>query len=59
MDKLTSQQEKLLDKIKQYVVKNGYAPTVRELCKEMGKKQLKYLRVDGYRMKKSILKHLI
>ncbi len=35
MEKLTSQQEKLLDKIKQYVVNHGFAPTVRELCKEM------------------------
>ena len=35
MEKLTSQQEKMLDKIKQYMVKRGYAPTVRELCQEM------------------------
>ena len=35
MEKLTSQQEKMLDKIKQYLVKRGYAPTVRELCQEM------------------------
>ena len=35
MEKLTSQQEKMLDKIKQYIVKRGYAPTVRELCEEM------------------------
>lgn len=35
MEKLTSQQEKLLDKIKQYLVRHGYAPTVRELCDEM------------------------
>lgn len=35
MEKLTSQQEKMLDKIKQYIVKCGYAPTVRELCQEM------------------------
>ncbi len=35
MEKLTSQQEKMLDKIKQYIVKRGYAPTVRELCQEM------------------------
>ena len=35
MEKLTLQQEKLLDKIKQFVVKRGYAPTVRELCEEM------------------------
>ncbi len=35
MEKLTNQQEKLLDVIKHYVVKHGYSPTVRELCKEM------------------------
>jgi len=35
MEKLTSQQEKMLDKIKQYMVRRGYAPTVRELCQEM------------------------
>ena len=35
MEKLTTQQEKLLDKLKQYIVKHGYSPTVRELCKEM------------------------
>ena len=35
MEKLTTQQEKMLDKIKQYVVRHGYAPTVRELCQEM------------------------
>ena len=36
MEKLTLQQEKLLDKIKHFIVKKGYAPTVRELCAEMG-----------------------
>lgn len=35
MEKLTNQQEKMLDIIKKYVVKHGYAPTVRELCQEM------------------------
>lgn len=35
MEKLTGQQAKLLDVIKRYVVKHGYAPTVRELCDEM------------------------
>jgi len=35
MEKLTGQQTKLLDVIKRYVVKHGYAPTVRELCDEM------------------------
>ncbi len=35
MDKLTVQQEKLLNKLKKYIVKHGYSPTVRELCKEM------------------------
>lgn len=36
MEKLTSQQQKLLEKIKKYLVSHGYAPTVRELCDEMG-----------------------
>ena len=35
MEKLTNQQEKMLNIIKKYVVKHGYAPTVRELCQEM------------------------
>lgn len=35
MDKLTNQQQKLLDKIKRFIVAHGYAPTVRELCEEM------------------------
>lgn len=35
MEQLTSQQEKLLDKIKHYLANHGYAPTVRELCDEM------------------------
>lgn len=35
MEKLTNQQEKMLEKIKKYIVKHGYAPTVRELCQEM------------------------
>ena len=35
MENLTSQQQKLLDVIKKYLVKHGYAPTVRELCEEM------------------------
>ncbi|MEG2322217.1 MAG: transcriptional repressor LexA [Bacilli bacterium] len=35
MEELTSQQHKLLDKIKHYIVSHGYAPTVRELCHEM------------------------
>ena len=35
MEKLTNQQEKMIDIIKKYVVNHGYAPTVRELCQEM------------------------
>ena len=35
VEKLTNQQEKMLEKIKKYIVKHGYAPTVRELCQEM------------------------
>ena len=32
MEKLTTKQEEVLIAIKKYVAKNGYAPTVRELC---------------------------
>lgn len=35
MEKLTNQQEKMLDIIKKYIVNHGYSPTVRELCQEM------------------------
>jgi len=35
MEKLTGQQQKLLDVIKHFIASHGYAPTVRELCKEM------------------------
>lgn len=35
MEKLTSQQQKLLEVIKKFLVRHGYAPTVRELCDEM------------------------
>ena len=41
MEKLTNQQEKMLDKIKQYIVKHGYSPTVRELCQEMNLEESK------------------
>lgn len=32
MEKLTKKQEEILTEIKKYVAKNGYAPTIRELC---------------------------
>lgn len=35
MENLTGQQEKLLDVIKKFVASHGYAPSIRELCKEM------------------------
>lgn len=35
MEKLTVKQEEVLKHIKKYVAKNGYAPTVRELCEEL------------------------
>lgn len=35
LEKLTSQQQKLLEVIKKFLVKHGYAPTVRELCDKM------------------------
>ena len=33
MEKLTSQQEKILNTIKKFIAEKGYAPTIRELCK--------------------------
>ncbi len=35
MEKLTVKQEEVLTTIKKYIAKNGYAPTVRELCEEL------------------------
>lgn len=35
MEKLTIKQEEVLIVIKKYIAKNGYAPTVRELCEEL------------------------
>ena len=32
MEKLTVKQEKVLTELKKYIAKNGYPPTVRELC---------------------------
>ena len=32
MEKLTSKQEKILTTIKKFLAKNGYSPTIRELC---------------------------
>ncbi len=36
MDKLTKKQEEILTIVKKYIAKNGYSPTVREICKEIG-----------------------
>ncbi len=33
MEKLTNQQEKILNTIKKFIAEKGYAPTIRELCK--------------------------
>ena len=33
MEKLTNQQERILDTIKRFIAEKGYAPTIRELCK--------------------------
>ncbi len=35
MEKLTGKQEEVLVVIKKYIAKNGYAPTVREICQEL------------------------
>lgn len=34
MEKLTKKQENILSEIKKFIAKNGYSPTIRELCKE-------------------------
>ena len=36
MEKLTEKQNKVLDFLKQSIAKNGYPPTVREICKAIG-----------------------
>ncbi len=33
MEKLTTQQDKILNTIKRFIAEKGYAPTIRELCK--------------------------
>ena len=35
IEKLTIKQEEVLTVIKKYIAKNGYAPTVREICSEL------------------------
>ncbi len=35
MEKLTNKQSDVLKSVKKYIAKNGYAPTVRELCEEL------------------------
>ena len=35
MEKLTNQQQRVLEAIKKFMASHGYAPTIRELCKEM------------------------
>lgn len=36
MEKLTRRQEEILNYIKEYIVSNGYPPTIREICKAVG-----------------------
>lgn len=36
MEKLTRRQEEILTYIKEYIVSNGYPPTIREICKAVG-----------------------
>ena len=36
MEKLTRRQEDILNFIKEYIVKSGYPPTIREICTAMG-----------------------
>ena len=55
MEKLTNKQEEVLTSIKKYVAKNGYAPTVREICEDLDLRSpatafvhLKHLITKGY-----------
>lgn len=55
MEKLTKKQEEILDIIKKYIAKNGYSPTVREICSEANLNStatvfvhLKHLSTKGY-----------
>ena len=55
MEKLTNKQEEVLDVVKKYIANNGYAPTVREICKELNLNSpatvfvhLKHLMNKGY-----------
>ena len=34
MEKLTNRQKFVLDNLKKFMANNGYAPTVRDLCKQ-------------------------
>lgn len=55
MEKLTNKQEEVLVSIKKYIAKNGYAPTVREICEDLDLRSpatafvhLKHLITKGY-----------
>lgn len=55
MEKLTNKQEEVLTSIKKYIAKNGYAPTVREICEDLDLRSpatafvhLKHLITKGY-----------
>lgn len=54
-EKLSEKQAKLLETIEKYIAKNGYSPTIRELCIMTRKKSpatiktmLDILQVKGY-----------
>ena len=60
MEKLTKKQEEILNIVKKNIAKNGYAPTVREICKEANLNSsatvfvhLKHLAKKGYISQKS------
>lgn len=55
MERLTKDQEEVLEKIKLFILKNGYSPSIRELCFFTNKNSpatihyhLKHLKEKGY-----------
>lgn len=49
---MTKKQKELYDIIKKYIVKNGYPPTIRELCNELNVKSTGTIQVMLKRIKK-------
>lgn len=49
---MTKKQKELYDIIKKYIIKNGYPPTIRELCNKLNVKSTGTIQVMLKRIKK-------